>query len=479
MAMSGPSSPGTVADPSASQPKMLVLCFDGTANEFDEENTNVVKFFAMLRKDCDSEQLCYYQTGVGTYEAEAPGLLTPLTMWVAKILDEAFAFYLDAHVMGGYKFLMQNYHPGDKISIFGFSRGAYTARALAGMLTKIGLLPRGNIEQVTFAYKLYKRSDQEGITLAAGFKSTFCRSVIVDFLGVWETVASTGVIMSKNLPFTTNNKLIKTFRHALSLDERRAKFVPTFWHTTTPKSHGFPFLRDSAVPLTVAEQNRDPPRSDIPLTEQNGIKKLKKKHNTWSIFAKGKEDLALNAEDEESESDTCDVKEVWFCGWHSDVGGGDVKNNVSSSLADIPLRWMIREVAASQCGIQFDAAMMARLNVHVCLPAPIYFAPATSAVNGEDPGPQPSAKDATSDATDAQQPLHNELRAKPLWWILEVIPLPFTWQDAAGAWHERWEFHMGRGRYVNTSGPLLFHETVKMRMADTAKYVKGKEEYVW
>lgn len=93
--------------------------------------------------------------------------------------------YLDDHVMNGYKFLMNNYQNGDKISIFGFSRGAYTARALAGFLTKVGLLPRGNDEQVTFAYKMYTRTDKEGLSLAAGFKETFCRSVGIEFLGVW------------------------------------------------------------------------------------------------------------------------------------------------------------------------------------------------------------------------------------------------------------------------------------------------------
>lgn len=115
---------------------------------------------------------------------------------------------------------MQNYRPGDKICIFGkqiyqcfhvlclifvhlgFSRGAYTARALAGFLhkvllalscqshfltndTQIGLLPKDNPEQVPIAYKLFKQTDVESIDLAAGFKQTFCRSVKIEFMGVW------------------------------------------------------------------------------------------------------------------------------------------------------------------------------------------------------------------------------------------------------------------------------------------------------
>ena len=105
--------------------------------------------------------------------------------YAARVTEPTHHRYLDAHVMDGYKFVMKNYRPGDKITIFGFSRGAYTARALAGFFTKIGLLPRDNDEQVTFAYKMYERTDPEGLVLAAGFKATFCRPVDIEFLGVW------------------------------------------------------------------------------------------------------------------------------------------------------------------------------------------------------------------------------------------------------------------------------------------------------
>lgn len=87
--------------------------------------------------------------------------------------------------MGGYSFLMDNYRNGDKISIFGFSRGAYTARALAGMLTKVGLLPKDNTEQVPFAWQWYTKTDATSLIQAEGFKKVFARSVEIDFLGVW------------------------------------------------------------------------------------------------------------------------------------------------------------------------------------------------------------------------------------------------------------------------------------------------------
>jgi uncharacterized protein (DUF2235 family) len=84
---------------------------------------------------------------------------------------------------------------------------------------QVGLLQEGNYEQLSFAYKLYSRTDKAGVELAAGFKRTFSQDVNVEFMGVWDTVASVGVMIERTLPFTDSNSSIKTFRHALSLDE--------------------------------------------------------------------------------------------------------------------------------------------------------------------------------------------------------------------------------------------------------------------
>jgi uncharacterized protein (DUF2235 family) len=147
--------------------------------------------------------------------------VNPAFQWGAKLLDEAFAWYLYAHVSGGYQWLADRHTPGDRIVITGFSRGAYTARALAGLVHKIGLISAGQPELVPFAYKLYARTDAEGVALAAGFKAGFARAVDIDFVGVWDTVASVGVVASQNLPFTSTNEGIKIFRQALALDEVR------------------------------------------------------------------------------------------------------------------------------------------------------------------------------------------------------------------------------------------------------------------
>ncbi|KAF4596088.1 hypothetical protein EYR38_007462 [Pleurotus pulmonarius] len=134
-----PSSPIIVeGDPSVIPPehpyRTLVLCFDGTGDQFDEDNSNIVQLFTLLKKDNRDVQMVYYQAGIGTYTS--PNIATPLMAKVSKTLDEMVAWNLDRHVMDGYEFLMQNYKAGDRICIFGFSRGAYTARALAGMIHK-------------------------------------------------------------------------------------------------------------------------------------------------------------------------------------------------------------------------------------------------------------------------------------------------------------------------------------------------------
>lgn len=146
---------------------------------------------------------------------------------------------------------------------------------------------------------------------------------------------------------------------------------------------------------------------------------------------------------------------------------------------------MVREIIESQCGIQFDLAAMERLNVKPSLD--FAAAPPSPPSNGSTQSNSLlSADDISADKHDALQPLHDQLSAQPLWWILEVIPMPFTWQDKLGVWRKKWKFHLGSGRYVNQDEELLFHESVRIRMQDKtlnytpkAKYAKGSEKYVW
>src|SRR5262245_58623619 len=120
--------------------KNIVVCCDGTGNEYGENNTNVVKLFRMIEKDPRS-QIAYYDPGVGTLSA--PAALTKLTKALTKLLGLAFAYGVSTNLEDAYEYLMDKFEPGDKVFLFGFSRGAFTVRALAGMLNKCGLLEKG------------------------------------------------------------------------------------------------------------------------------------------------------------------------------------------------------------------------------------------------------------------------------------------------------------------------------------------------
>lgn len=503
--------------------KVLVASFDGTAGSYDATNTNVVKFVSLLKKDTDS-QICYYQAGVGTYFA--PGVVSPMFTWLAKLLDEAFAWYLDAHVMEGYRFLMDNHRPGDKICLFGFSRGAYTARALAGMLHKVGLLPKSDIQQVGFAYDAYKQTGVQADALAAGFKQTFSRDVKVEFVGVWDTVQSTGVLWSRNLPFTDSNTLIKTFRHALALDEHRVKFQPDLYHrsqTDAPDPEFFKVSRLSEV-VTVLEdsvsdkiglsQNKLPEAAKrakkfAGKPKFQGLKrgfaktvlrqrsKIVAENSVETTVAKDQTSVEVVDVPDIEPTPPLDVMEVWFPGCHSDIGGGNVENSVKVSLAQITLRWMVEQVILSNCGIVFDEEALERAGMPLSSFPISQTPPATEDPTGESqpidaasPCAEPSLPTPSSLPTDppttpsppnpqtcdALAPLFDELQLQKAWWLLEILPLPFAWQDAHGKWHKKWRFHLGKGRAIPYQHPN-FHSSVKERMDYTPLKYKPQAIY--
>jgi uncharacterized protein (DUF2235 family) len=125
--------------------KKFVLCFDGTGNKFSgtDADSNILKIYRMLDRT-DEHQFHYYQPGIGTYVVSKSlthtSRIDRLKSWYAKAKDSAVGTSFAAHVMGGYRFLMRYHRPGDEIYLFGFSRGAYTARFLAEMLDHVGLL---------------------------------------------------------------------------------------------------------------------------------------------------------------------------------------------------------------------------------------------------------------------------------------------------------------------------------------------------
>lgn len=147
--------------------RTIIICLDGTGDKFDADNSNIVHFVSCLKK-ANPNQITYYQSGIGTYDGGG------LSNGVNAAFDMAVGSGLGVHIRDAYRFLMQTYHENDKICLFGFSRGAYTARCLGGMLHKVGLLPAHNQSQVQFAYQHYKDDSKNGWKMSTDFKKTFC-----------------------------------------------------------------------------------------------------------------------------------------------------------------------------------------------------------------------------------------------------------------------------------------------------------------
>ena len=267
--------------------KNIVICLDGTGCQLRENNTNVVKLYRVLECNPD-QQIKYYDPGVGTLGD--PDYKTPLGKQVTRILGMAFGRGIIRNVEEAYSFLMEHYQEGDHIYIFGFSRGAYTARALAAFIYRCGLLESGCQNLIPYGMKLFRsrpsKSKFESIDSIdkrtnkwfrsmGKFKKTYSRNCPIHFLGLWDSVKTFGWIYDPiYLPNTTNNPSINTVRHALAIDERRTLFQKMPWGEK-PK----------------------------------------------------------------------DVKQVWFVGVHGDIGGGFLEEE--SGLAKIALKWMIEEALKS------------------------------------------------------------------------------------------------------------------------------------
>ncbi|KAJ7146823.1 hypothetical protein C8R44DRAFT_598936 [Mycena epipterygia] len=274
----------------------LVISIDGTSNQFGTNNTNVVELHSRVLSGASAEQSKYYNCGIGTYVPyQTKTSLKYLGQQVDSALDLAFALNFKDIILKAYRWLSQMYKPGDKIYFFGFSRGAYQVRALAGMIETVGLIDSGNEELIPFAYEIYlERHKGEARDMAANFKRTFSRDVKIHFVGAWDTVSSVGVFRDKPLPLTLSSRHLCIFRHALALDERHVKFLPEYIDGGGSISPG-----DNA-----------------------------------------------EAASKVSSAGPTNVKEVWFAGTHSDIGGG-IRKNLDLNLSSIPLLWMENEATSA------------------------------------------------------------------------------------------------------------------------------------
>ena len=201
--------------------KKIMICCDGTGKEFSQINTNVVKIYALARKDKPDEQICYYDPGVGT------GGWDYDKAFLKAMKDRATGSGLQGKINSAYKFLMHCYEPGDRIYLFGFSRGAFTVRSLAGMLHKCGLLDKRLDNMIEYAAKVYNTHGNDAI--AEEFKKAFSRTCPVHFIGVWDTVEFLLWDAGDKFHNATLNKEVSFGFHAVALDEKRGTFLPSLW----------------------------------------------------------------------------------------------------------------------------------------------------------------------------------------------------------------------------------------------------------
>ena len=269
--------------------KRLIVCCDGTWQRLASPYpTNVVKIAQAIRPaDAGgTPQIVYYDEGVGT---ESVG---------SKLFGGAFGWGLDKNIQDAYRFLCLNYEPGDEIYLFGYSRGAYTVRSLAGMIYNSGLLNRANIRLAPQAYEVYRDRDiRPDSPEAIDFRKDHSVDTNITLLGCWDTVGSLGVPdQVPGLPLddwinekyefhdTSLSPIIQNGLHAVAIDELRKVFDVT--------------------PMKRSRHNR------------------KQK-----------------------------LSQVWFPGDHSAVGGG---SKARSGLSDAALDWMMEMVGKFGLGLSFD-----------------------------------------------------------------------------------------------------------------------------
>jgi uncharacterized protein (DUF2235 family) len=204
--------------------KNIVICSDGTWNKREngsERNTNLARFHDALIPDQLNEQVKFYDPGIGT------------GMW--KFVGGATGLGISDNIKKCYTYLVDNHVEGDNIFLFGFSRGAYTVRSLAGFICRCGILRKSAKDRIDDVYDYYRKEDFEA---QQKIKNTASVPGNVYMIGVWDTVGALGIPVNwlNNLnPFlhkfhdTKLNASVKFAYHAIAIDEPRKNFSPTLW----------------------------------------------------------------------------------------------------------------------------------------------------------------------------------------------------------------------------------------------------------
>lgn len=220
--------------------KRIIVCADGTWNTPDQKDrnkrkpSNVVKTaraIVPLASD-GTHQVVYYHKGIGTHKS-----------LLDRFVGGGFGRGLSVNIINCYRFIAQNYEKGDELFFFGFSRGAYTVRSLAGLIGVVGLLPKENLYYLEEAYNYYRRFKKTNSNQLEDFKKkNSCIDIKIKFIGVWDTVGALGIpkigwgffykLFSKSKLEFHDVQLglhIEHAYHALAIDERRKPFKPSLW----------------------------------------------------------------------------------------------------------------------------------------------------------------------------------------------------------------------------------------------------------
>lgn len=286
-----------------STPRQLVLLCDGTNNNLSgrHSDTHVVLLAELLQLYPDPNRFVYYDPGVGN-PGQLPG--TTVSDKLRRVRDRidglAFGSGLFDNIAEGYRFLMANWRPGDQIYVFGFSRGAFTARSIAGLVNAFGIIDSRQdtlVSSLVATYFSTPSPARQAITEQAarlfGQGGTPQQWPEIHFVGVWDTVASVGLPpfgLKITARSTLADKHFRHVRHALALDEQRAQFIPRAYEQD-----------DGAYPMANQQQG--------------------------------------------------DIKQCWFRGSHCDVGGGN--HYPYSELSRAPFAWLVAE--AIDCGLDLPA----------------------------------------------------------------------------------------------------------------------------
>ncbi|KAB8253532.1 hypothetical protein BDV32DRAFT_158407 [Aspergillus pseudonomiae] len=442
----------------------FVLCFDGTGYKFrgDEAGSNVLMIYRMLDRN-DAHHLHYYQPGFGTFTT---------SIWQSHDTKQ------------------------NRIKRY---RGAYVARMLAEMLNHIGLLEAGNEGKVRYVWSIFSKwAKYDLYTYMKALRETFCRPVsLIQFLGLFDTVNSIlRFELSRNkllFPFTTKTSA-KVIRHAVAIDEHRAKFRQDLLSDVNPNTRSarrkWQGHRERQGHLQQGRCTGEAFYRPAPRVRPQTVNSGNQRRDTKTQKPIGALYDAGDCPFTENEDTTQDIEEVWFAGCHAGIGGGlTLDKEEDLALSHVPLVWMVQET--QRAGLQFnpenimlfhcfdDSAGNGRLSGNL-----------EHSTDGQEAGDECDIKTSLWKAT-INGHVHDFLRYGQgvpwptvlAWKIVEYLPFRRMALQSDGSWKPiRWPLPLGerrdlpKGAKVHRSVIRRMEANAKYRPENLLKYGKGKNK---